>query len=286
MLSLGDDTRLSDASAERLGTKNELLVVTTGNRPADAAIDRAIALASELGATYAPRTDRSAQGLFDETGAGILLIVQQNRLLALTADGDEYAYHPNLATVRGHNVLSGKRDVYLDAADLAPGDNVLDCTLGFGCEAILAALMVGDTGCVTGLESEPLLAAITRDGMSSFRLTNPRLKDAMNRIDVVNESYSTFLARAGSRSYDVVYFDPFFNQRLPGSEESVSPLFILGNPSGLDENAVLRARLVARKRVVIKLSRFAAFPDALEPYVIRRLAGRKAGAAYTELSAA
>jgi len=266
------------------GIAHRNFVVTTGNRPATTTVARAVSLAGELGAPYFPRSNHSASNIFRETGAATLLIVQHDRLVASDDHGGEYFYHPNLATVRGHNVLRGTRDVFLDAADLLPGDSVLDCTVGVGCEATLAALTVGDMGSVTGLESEPVLATITRQGMRTFPLDNPKLRAAMSRINIVNADYCDYLEASAPGSYDVVYFDPFFDERLPGSETNVSPLFTFGNQRPLSIDAVLRARTVARKRVVIKLSRFAPFPSILQPYLIERLSGRKAGAAYYVLS--
>jgi hypothetical protein len=267
------------------GSHGQTLALTTGHKPADSTVSRAAALADELGARFEPRAGRSAAALLAATGAGMLLVVQHDGLTAVGPEGAQYSYHPNLITVRGHNVLIGMRDAFVDAASPQPGDRILDCTVGFGCEAILAALIVGESGTVTGLESVPMLAAMTREGMRSFPLDNPQLRAAMRRIAVVTADYREYLAERADKSEDIVYFDPFFEERLPGSERNVSPLHAFGNSSPLDIDAVSRARTVAVKRVVIKQSRHEALPEALRQHVVRTVFRPKAGAIYYVLSA-
>lgn len=252
------------------------VVVTTAVQPTPTLEDRARELAHELGTSYAPRRNVTAALVARETGASRLLIVERERLrLRDTATGMEYFFHPNLAQVRGLNILRGVRDLFAEATGLGPGDSLLDCTLGFAAEATLASLLVGETGRVVGLESVPELAAVTRDGVARFPLQTPVLRDALRRIQVITGDYRDWLLRCESGAFDVVYFDPFFGERLPGSENSVSPLFLFGNPAPLDADAVQQARRVARRRVIVKHPHYEPLPESLAQEVADTMMSRK-----------
>ena len=228
------------------------------------------------------RRNSSLKGVLAETGAGRLLIVGADRLRLHDRDtGIEYFYHPNLFLTRGSMTLRGEPDPFLAAAALAPGDRVLDCTLGFASEASLAALTVGDPGTVVGLESEPALAAVTRIGLQTFPVPARPLEAALRRVQVVCADYRAYLASCPGGAFDVVYFDPFFPERLTGSEASVSPLFLFGNPAPLSAEAVTDARRVARRRVVVKHPRTVSLPPPLAGEVSETVSSRKSRVVYS-----
>ena len=67
------------------------------------------------------------------------------------------------------------RTIFCKPTGLAPGDRLLDCTLGFASEASLAALSVGESGRVVGLESVPELATgHAAQGLQTFPLASRR----------------------------------------------------------------------------------------------------------------
>jgi hypothetical protein len=255
-------------------------IVTTGLHSSADTDSRAMELSGQLAAPYVKRGATGIVRILAETGACYALIVQADRLVL--SDGDiVYSYHPNMLLVRGLNVLRDWRDVFLDATEFRAGETVLDCTLGFACEASLAALAVGPTGQIIGLESQPALAAVTRAGLADFALETPPLRDAMRRVQVLTEDYTSFLARASERSFDVITFDPFFDERLEGSQHSVSPLVRFGDNRPLDSGAVLRAREVARRRVVVKHPRFTPLAPELSSIAARTITSRKGQTAYS-----
>ncbi len=219
-----------------------------------------------------------------DTGAQRLLVVETNELCLRDAHL-EYRFHPNMLLVRGLNVLRGTRDLFVEAAELKPGDSVLDCTAGFGCEAGLAALAVGETGTVVALESVPELAVVTREGMQSFPLLQKPLRDALRRVVICAADYRDYLPRAANNSFDVVSFDPFFTDPLPGSEHNVNPLARFGNLTPLHIPSVIEAQRVARRRVLIKHPRDHMLPEEIEAVKISELTTRKGAVAYTILPA-
>jgi len=263
------------------------LFVTTAVRATPALEEDARAIARELDVRYHPRRNITVAKVFLETGADRLVIIAEDRcLLRDRATGAEYAFHPNLAMLRGHNLQRGWRDLFIDAVDLTQGDHVLDCTLGFAGEATLASYTVGETGRVVGLESVPELAVVTRYGVGHFELNPKIFRAALRRVEVVSADYRLFLPQCEPGSFDVVYFDPFFDERLPGSSNSVTPLHLFGNQAPLDVAAVLDARRVARRRVVIKTPRMDALPPELAGLVSGVVTGRKSRVHYHIIPAA
>src|SRR5512138_2034020 len=102
------------------------------------------------------------------------------------------------------------RDTFLEAAGIEDGDAVLDCTLGLGADALVAAVAAGPRGRVVGVEASPALAAWVGEGLR-------RLDDeAAARIEVRAADHAALLAALPDRSFDVVVFDPMF--RHPRAE--------------------------------------------------------------------
>lgn len=239
--------------------------MTTAAKPDSDLEAAARALAVSLGLAFLPRLPGTLPDMAGRLAVPTLLVVERGRLRLFHAPSStEYAYHPNMLPVRARSVARGAPDLFVQAMALRPGDAVLDCTLGFGTEATLAAWLVGETGRVVGLESVPALAAVTRAGMQAPppSLTKALIA-AMRRVQVVTADHASFLRDCPAGTFDQVYFDPFFDERLPGSEASVSPLACFGNVSALSDEAVQEARRVARRRVVIKSPKREALPPTI-----------------------
>ncbi len=258
------------------------LAITTSVKPSSGIEAQARAHAAELQAPFVSRFGLSLAGVFAEADADRLLIAGADHLrLCDRATHAEYFFHPNLFQVRAANVLRGAPDHFLEAAQLRPGDSLLDCTLGFASESSLAALIIGDAGQVTGLESVPELALVTRIGVRSFELHSARLTAALRRVQVLTADSAVYLPQCADKSVDVVYFDPFFEHRLSGSEVSVNPLFVFGNPAPLHAETVREARRVARRRVVIKHPRDEPLPEPVQAGVTETLSSRKRRLVYS-----
>ena len=260
------------------------LAVTTSVRPSSAIEAQARTCAAELSAPFISRFGLSLPDVHARADAARLLIAGTDHLrLRDRLTGTEYFFHPNLFQVRASNVLRGAPDHFLEATLLAPGDTLLDCTLGFASESSLAALVIGETGNVIGLESVPELALVTRVGVQNFRLHSEVLTEALRRVQVRTADSADYLPLCPASSVDVVYFDPFFEHRLSGSEVSVSPLFLFGNPAPLRPETVAEARRVARRRVVIKHPRNEPLPEPIAAWVTQTLSSRKRRVVYSVL---
>jgi hypothetical protein len=247
------------------------LFVTTALRDTPELEARGATLASELHAAFAPRRARSVAKLFAAYPlADRALLVQAERLILVDKAGNELFYHPNLAHLRMGNLTRGGRDFLIEAAQLQPGDMLLDCTLGFAGEAILCAHIAGDGGAVHGIEAVPELGMVVRDGLQTVTTDNETVNAAMRRVRVVHLGHhGEFLRNCDTGRYDVVYFDPFFPHQLHESV-AMTPLRAFGDLTMLSQEAVNEARRVARRRVVIKADKMS---GALEPFGVQERVG-------------
>jgi len=156
--------------------------------------------------------------------------------LCLKTPGREYRWHPGLLHTR---VEAGWTHPLVRAMALAPGDHVLDCTLGLGTDASFLAGLTGVP--VTAIELHPALALMTNEG----------LRAAGHAVRVVNADSRIFLAGLAERSFDVVWGDPMFP---PGAAvtHSLDLVRHIGSYEPLGAAWLKQARRVARKCVVVR----------------------------------
>ena len=210
----------------------------------------ALELSDRLQIDYVERHKESVGKLMDKYGVEAVLVAYPQEL-KLNSSAGEMFFHPNMSQLRVKNLRKGEKDHMSEAMGLQEGMKVLDCTLGFGADAIVASFGVGETGQVVGVESSPLIAAVTGHGLQHFLPGNYPLYAAMRRIEVINMDYLDFLRQQPDNSYDVVYFDPMFRKPLTASN-GISPLRSVANHEPLSLEAVKEAQRVARYRVVMK----------------------------------
>lgn len=164
---------------------------------------------------------------------------------------EKFFFHPSMAKNRlAAYRKSGTADPFASACRFKPDDEVLDCTLGLGADAIVAAYFT-PAGRVVGLESSPAIAPVVKWGMKQYDSAMSWLNQAIERIEVVNSEHYEYLRGLDSGSFDIVYFDPMFRKPLLKSQ-AISPLRAWADHRPLDRAAVKEACRVARKRVVIK----------------------------------
>ncbi|WP_027717244.1 class I SAM-dependent methyltransferase [Desulfovirgula thermocuniculi] len=226
-------------------------VVTTGRRPGPQELSLAAWFARRLCAPLVPRENLSLKALEEKYGARGVLVVAQRRASFYTG-GVEVFFHPSMAKLRIAEIKTGKTDQMVKAMDLRPGEEVLDCTLGLGVDAIVASFVVGPAGRVVGVESSPVLAALVEHGLGYYCDRLPReVLEAMRRIEVICGDHLSYLKGLPAESFDVVYFDPMFREPLHRSP-AIGPLRALANDAPLARQAVEEAVRVARRRVVMK----------------------------------
>lgn len=228
------------------------LAVTTPLRPSAAEEADARAAAARHGLPFVLRGRRPAAEALRAGGADALLVLSP-RWSTLVVDGEERRWSPGMGSLRAkrarERLLGGgdatTRDTFLEAAGIEDGDAVLDCTLGLGADALVAAVAAGPRGRVLGIEASPALAAWVAEGLR--RLGD----DAGARIEVRAGDHAGALAALPDRSFDVVVFDPMFRHARaePAGFDLVRRL---ADPRPLSPEALARARRVARRWVLVK----------------------------------
>lgn len=224
--------------------------MTTERKCREESVALAQKLSAELHIDYVERHKESVGKLMEKHGVTAVLVAYPHEL-KLNSKAGEMFFHPNMSQLRVKNLRKGEKDHMSEAMGLHEGMSVLDCTLGFGADAIVASFGVGETGRVVGVESSPLIAAVIGHGLKHFLPGNYPLYAAMRKIEVVNMDYLDYLREQPDNSYDVVYFDPMFRKPLTASS-GISPLRGVANHAALSVEAVEEAMRVARSRVVMK----------------------------------
>jgi len=256
-------------------------VVTTSRRGDPELIARARQWAERLGVRFVARADRGLAKLCREEGVEAALTVTPVRVgLLIPAEGVEYFYHPSMARTRIRNLRDGKGDPMVTAMCLQPGDSVLDCTLGRATDAIVASWVVGEERCVVGYEADPLIAALTIEGLASYQIQGAGVQEAMRRIDARQGDCVAVLPTLADESLDVAYFDPFFYETVEESQ-AMQPLRRLGVHRPIPVETFEHARRVARRRVVIK--RRAGAPTGDLPGVAEVVSGGGSSVEYVVL---
>lgn len=226
-------------------------IVTTAGRPDAESMKLAQAASDALAAKVIPRQKRSVRKMGEQYDANII-VAGKNRYeyYALGAEAP-FFFHPNSAAFRLKRVARGEDEPLLTACALQSGDTFLDCTLGIGSDSLLAAYAVGQEGKVTGLEADQNVAFIVRAGMQAYDTTELPLTHCMRDIEVVHATAHDFLKSQPDESFDVVYMDPMFEEKIAEST-NFEALRHAGSHISLCAEWVAEAKRVAKKRVVLK----------------------------------
>lgn len=225
------------------------LLVTTVYEPDESLVSKAKMWALELGGIYQERGKRSIARLHQRDP--VVLVVMNEGLKAYKkGHSTPLLFHPGIAMLRIKRLMRGDNDTMIDICSLRPGDSFLDCTLGFGGDSLVASYAVGEKGKVVGIESEPLIAAIVKEGLLVYSAPE-EIQCAMKRIQIIQRNHLTFLKQCENNSFDIVYFDPMFSEPIEHSQ-AISPLRPFANPGSLNVDVIKEAKRVARRRVVMK----------------------------------
>ncbi|MBC9783810.1 class I SAM-dependent methyltransferase [Heliobacterium chlorum] len=228
-----------------------MVIVTTALEASSELIERAKAIAAHLEAPFAPREQKSLDTLRREYDRDQFLIVKKNRIV-LRMGNEEFFFHPNMAVHRVRALKRGQAVPLVEALDIRSGDCILDCTIGLGADAIVAAYAAGTTGKVTGIEHSSLIALIVREGLRSTKeKLEPDVIEAMGRIEVVQGDHRHMLREFPDNSFDSVYFDPMFRNPQKNSD-GIAGIRSLADLKPLEPTVIKEACRVARRRVVMK----------------------------------
>lgn len=217
------------------------MIVTTSLGEHDESVREARRVADDLGLAYVRRQKRSVQELLAEVDG--LFVVYRDRLVLERKEMQPLFFHPDTASLR----LKTKRDPLLDL--LGPSSKrLLDATLGLGSDSLLFAAAGHQ---VTGLECSPYLHYLVARGFQTYQTGQPQLDQAMRTIETVCIDSLTYLSRQPDKSYDIVYFDPMFPEKITESH-NLDGLHGLANPAALTPALLKEAKRVARHKILLK----------------------------------
>lgn len=225
-------------------------VVTTSRR----AGSEVLALARDKAAEWnLPYVDRAGVSLVDAVGDVDAVFIFNSEGMSLSTGESSLRFSLGTAVLRLQSIARGEPETLMRAADLQPGDKVLDATLGLGHDSLVTARAVGPTGSVTGVESSWPLFILFKEGLLHYEAG-----DESAVVQPIFDDSRRFLASAEESSFDVVILDPMF-ANPKRSDGNFEVLRKFANPSSLDAEWVQAARRVAKRCVVVKSEREASW---------------------------
>lgn len=233
-------------------------IVTSTRDPSEKQYNEAKHVADYLHQLFMPR-DGSLLSLYerakqrDDLYASVrgILVVGAEQYTFWQPQQPQFMYHPGMAVHRIKALSLGHDDPMVEAMELAPGDSVLDCTAGLCSDLLVASHVAGEEGFIQGIEASLPIAAVVAKGLQSYETRRNMIVPALRRIQLKAAQAQHILRQAPSQSWDVVYFDPMFDQPVMQSE-GIAALRTLADYSSLTLDTLKLAARVARRCVVVK----------------------------------
>lgn len=233
---------------ENFGDK---MFVTTAGRTNEVMITQAMEIAKELKIEYVVRKKKSIHALQSFLNDDCIVVGKDRLELFPFGEKQPFFFHPNSSMFRIKRIIGGDLDPFIVACQLEKGTQLLDCTLGLASDSIVASHIVGDPGRVVGLEGNPYLAYIVKKGLASWDSRVSELNECFGRLEVVNCLALEYLKNLKDDSFDVVYFDPMFEEHINESN-GINGLSKVALYEDISDEMISHAKRVARKRVVLK----------------------------------
>lgn len=199
--------------------------------------------------TYVARKKLTLNNLFQIHNCPIV-VVTNTRIIYATETGQLY-FHPNLAQVRSKRIELEQSDAMVSACGLSKGMRFLDCTMGLGSDSLIASQVVGAEGEVVALESSSIIHMIVKMGMRFYPFENHSLALAASRIKFEHTHYLDYLKTINDNAFDVVYFDPMFDESIK-EDTPLEALQMVADYNSLDIETINEAKRVAKKYVIMK----------------------------------
>lgn len=225
------------------------MLFTTAGRPTESSIKEAKQLAYTYHGTYVDRRKRSIKQLLTITEEPVI-VFGNNRLFLYNKSTEPIFFHPNSAMFRCKSIMKGERDPFVEASGLTEGMSLLDCTAGLASDSIVASFVVGEGGRVDACEGS-LLGILLQEGLKRWESGNFPINQAIRRLSITQKRYEEILPTIPDNYYDVVYFDPMFEESILESDgvEGVRKVALY---DGISKEMIEEAKRIARKRVVLK----------------------------------
>lgn len=238
------------------------MIVTTAGRTNEHMTAFAEQIANDLKTTFIPRKKRSIPAIQDEYVRDVLVVGKDRLEYHPIHASHPFFFHPNSAMFRVKRLMQGEKDPFIEATALSAGMSLLDCTVGLASDSITASFVVGETGKVVGVEKSPIISYLVQKGLQGWETKVKEVNEAMRRVSIIQEDHYTTLHSLPSKSFDVVYFDPMFEETIEEAK-GIDTLRDIASYDWLSPEVIEEAKRVARRLVVLKdhfrSERFASF---------------------------
>ncbi|RSL32781.1 hypothetical protein D7Z54_13625 [Salibacterium salarium] len=229
------------------------MILTTAKSSSYEEMEEANRLADKWNIRFEPRKKRSLNKWMYETNESIYVIGNKQDKLYHPDATQPFMFHPSMAWIRFQRLQQGDSDPMIAAMQLHVGMSCLDATMGLGSDSILMSAVAGKQGKVAAIESHPYIAHLVRKGLNHWEEDDEAFNKAMRRIDVRTGEHLDLLHKLPDNSYDIIYFDPMFEQPVLNSVH-LGPLRKFAVNESLKKEAIQEAIRVAKNRVVVKCS--------------------------------
>jgi 16S rRNA G966 N2-methylase RsmD len=227
------------------------MIITTSARTNSVLLRRAKEIADEWGEKFYLRGRDSIHDLHIAFNEDVLVVGKERLELYVPNENQPIFFHPNSAMFRVKRLINGNHDPFVDACKLTEGMSFLDCTLGLGSDSIVAGYCVGKSGSVTSLEGNKTIAHLVQTGLKTWQSQLSVMDEAMKAIRVEFTPYQDYLKSCKKHSFDVIYFDPMFEESIQGSAGLVG-VKKLALYDDITEETIQEAKRIAIKRIVLK----------------------------------
>lgn len=227
------------------------IAVTTARSCQESLLSEARRKAAEMGLPFLERKGSLLSMKQSFLLDGILLFSKKGP--SFWTEEGEYRFHLGTAVLRILQMERGNTDRLCQI--IPPGKNlkILDCTFGCGGDSAVLSWFAGPQGTVDSLEINPVLFEIGREGLSHFVCEkDSTITEALRRIHLIHADFHQFLQKAGSKAYDVIYFDPMFREPVKRKENRIKAFRRATCKDQVDSHVLQEARRVARYKVIVK----------------------------------
>ncbi|QPC46626.1 class I SAM-dependent methyltransferase [Mangrovibacillus cuniculi] len=239
------------------------LIVTTAYRSTRELEEEAARIAASFHVLFVERKKQSIPSLQKRYSCDVFVVGKEREEWFPLGQLEPIFFHPNSAMFRAKRIFRGESDPFLEACALREGMKVIDATLGLGSDAIIASLVTGLKGKVTGIEANPILAHIVKQGLASYQEGADDFLHACRRIDVRQGNHLVFLKSRQMNDVDIVYLDPMFETEITESN-GINQIRAIAYGEDVFDETITEALRVASHRVVLKdhyqSSRFTKYP--------------------------
>ncbi|MGO4887671.1 class I SAM-dependent methyltransferase [Anaerobacillus sp. MEB173] len=227
------------------------MIVTTAGRTTETMIEKAKQVAKELNLRYINRNENSIKMLQACYHTDVFVVGKERFEIYEKGHVYPFFFHPNSAMFRVKRILRGEIDPFISTANLQKGMTLLDCTLGLASDSIVASVAAGDQGNVVGIENNHYIAYLVKAGLAEWDSGLPEMNEGMNRIKVIKGHHLDVLRSLPVNSFDIVYFDPMFEENIESSN-GISALRNFASYESMTQDVIDEAKRVAKQRVVLK----------------------------------